>query len=494
MRARPGAGLLVGVPILLLILFTLGGLTEIREVGLPTVPWATLVALPVDLWLRDVAMALTIGAVVVGGLLAPHPSARLRRLGIGSALVWLAALGSQLLLTVSEVLALPWRQAWDVSAAGSLLTQTDLGRVMLAQFLLVSVAIALQVAGGPRPIPSVVLGLLLVAAWLPGLTGHSGMDHGHVAAAIALGVHIACASLWVGGLIAAAVYLAEGGVEPGLLLRRFSVVALISVIAISETGLLNASLRLEGPAGLITSAYGAIILAKVAVLVVLIGWGWRHRRALASQWDAQVAVDRGVDRPTFLRWAGWEVLWMGAVYGLSIALSRTAPPGPVISGDQVTPGALVLLLLGIPLAVTFAVPGVLGRFERLRAYPEAVAAVSVMAVVVAGTWQASPLAAGTLGVQGAAVVTVVLLLTLGIVLSVTLRVSRVAGAIVLIGMPVALWWLHRESTSGWDAGQWSVMLLAEGLVAWAAFGTSGSTAQAAESASAPDPAEPRVMA
>ena len=59
MRSHPLPGLLVGLPVLLLVLYTLGGLTELGDVGLPTVPFATLLALPIDLWLRDLATAVT---------------------------------------------------------------------------------------------------------------------------------------------------------------------------------------------------------------------------------------------------------------------------------------------------------------------------------------------------------------------------------------------------------------------------------------------------
>ena len=55
------------------------------------------------------------------------------------------------------------------------------------------------------------------------------------------------------------------GSDPALLLRRFSLVAVACVIVIAETGLLNASLRLDGLASLLTSPYGAIILAKVGI-------------------------------------------------------------------------------------------------------------------------------------------------------------------------------------------------------------------------------------
>ncbi|HEV8023514.1 MAG TPA: hypothetical protein VGP37_01350, partial [Candidatus Nanopelagicales bacterium] len=49
------ASLLAGVPVLLLVLWGIGGLSEQNIPGLPVVPLATLWSLPVDLWVRDIA-------------------------------------------------------------------------------------------------------------------------------------------------------------------------------------------------------------------------------------------------------------------------------------------------------------------------------------------------------------------------------------------------------------------------------------------------------
>ncbi len=472
MRSHPILGLLVGLPILLLVLYTLGGLTELGDIGLPTVPLATLLALPLDLWVRDLATALTVGAVVIS-LVAPGPSAVLRRLAIGSAAVWLATLAAQLVLTVSEIFALTWSQLADrtllASVAGELITGTDLGRVIVAQGVLVGLAIVLLIVGRARMVQAVVLAFVAVAAWLPGLTGHAGMDHGHVAATIGLGLHVVAASAWVGGLIAVAAYIGRSGADPALVLRRFSTIALISVLVLAETGLLNASLRLDGPAALLTSPYGAILLAKIGVLIVLIGWGRRHRRAVADGWAAD-EQRRGVSSSTFLRWVSWEVLWMGAVYGLSIALSRTAPPGVVLPGDHVSVGAVVALLIGIPLALAFAVPSRAGRFTAARRYPEAVAVAGVVTVVVVATWQASAVAASTVGLQVASVLTIALLLGCGVVLAPAVASSAPAAGIIMIGLPIATWWIERDVVGGLGLGTWSTILLAEGLLAWAAFG------------------------
>lgn len=473
MRSHPLPGLLVGLPVLLLVLYTLGGLTELGDVGLPTVPFATLLALPIDLWLRDLATAVTVGAAVIS-IVAPQPSAIVRRLGIGGAAVWLVALCAQLVLTVSEVFARGWAQLADrsvlASLVGELVTGTDLGRVIVAQGVLVAVALVLLMAGSTRVSSVTTLGLVAIAAWLPGLTGHSGIQHGHVAATIGLGLHVVFASVWVGGLIAAAAYIARGGADPALMLRRFSAVALISVLVIAETGLLNASLRLDGPAALVTSSFGAILLAKVAVLIVLIGWGRRHRRALSDDWSAGRHVPDGPTGATFLRWTAWEVVWMGAVYGLSIALSRAAPPGVALPGDRLAPGAIVLLLVGLPMAALFAAPSLVQRFAAVRRYPEAVAVAGVVAVVVAASWQPSRMAADSVGVQVAGGLVIMLLIGCGIVLAPAVASSVPAAVIVMAGLPAATWWIERQSPAGPSAATWCAVLLAEGLVAWASFG------------------------
>lgn len=467
------AGLLVGLPILLLILFTLGGLTEVGEVGLPSVPLATLLALPVDLWLRDLATAVTVGALLVG-LLAPQPIHAVRRMALIGGVVWLAALAGQLLLTVSEIFALPWSQVGDASilrsTARELVAQTDLGRVMVAQAILVALALVLAGLRRHRWMPVAALALVIVAAWLPGLTGHAGMDHGHVAATIALGLHVVGASLWVGGLIAVAVQIGGHGSDPALVLRRFSLVAVICVVVIAETGLLNASLRLDGLASLLTSPYGAIILAKVGILIILIGWGLRHREALAVSWSDRGGAVIDARERTFQGWVAWEVLWMGAVYGLSIALSRTAPPGVALGGDRLSLGAIVLLLLGIPMAVAWAVPAVTRRLPQMRAYPEPMAVGALVVIVAVSTWQTSAAAADTVGVQVAALVSGVALVGCGLLLVQAIRASAAAAVILMAGLPAVTWWLERDVPGGLGIGTWSTVLLAEGLVAWCAFG------------------------
>ena len=141
--ARISLGLLAGLPVLLLILATLGALSQTSLEGMPVVPWQTLWSLPLDRWLRDVAATIVLGFVVVGGLLLPRVDSRLVRIASLAALVWLAALIAQIPLTVSELLGRPLSDSVDLQIVWSLLSQTDLGRILVAQIILVALALAL---------------------------------------------------------------------------------------------------------------------------------------------------------------------------------------------------------------------------------------------------------------------------------------------------------------------------------------------------------------
>lgn len=446
--------LFVGIPILLLVIASLGGLSESDVPGLPVVPFATLLSLPIDIWIRDIAMAITIGGAIVGGVLAPRPDPRVGRLTSGAALVWLAALAIQAILTVSEVLAIPLRSSFDPTIMWSLLTQTTLGRVILIQIVLVALVALLGWVVLDRTTGVIVAAASVVAAFLLGFTGHSGISDGHSAATISLGIHVVAASAWIGGLIATIAVVSARSASCRVVLRRFSVLALICVILLAESGLLNASLRLEGPAAVITSPYGAIITAKVCVLVVLIGFGWRQRRRVIDRLSEQSATR------TLLQLSLWEIAWMGIVIGLSVALARTAPPAGVVAGDAMSVASIVLLALAIPLALRWTItsrsPG------PLRRYPEAAAVLVVVAMVAFPTAMQSQI----LGPQVIAILAIAILPTVGWMFwsAVDAPQRSIASAIVVLCLPAVAWWTERDVPGGLSWSTWVVAGLGIGLV------------------------------
>jgi len=209
-------------PIALLVLATLGGLSETGLIGIPIVPWYTLFGLPIDLVIRDIATACTVGFALIGGVLAPRPDPYLGKLTSAAALVWLAALLSQIVFTVSEVLALPMSGSFDPTIMRSLLTQTTVGQVILGQIALVAFVALLGWVVLGRTTGWIVLGIAVVAAYLPGLTGHSGIQEGHTSATIALGFHLVSMAVWIGGLIAITLYALRVGVASEKVIRTYS--------------------------------------------------------------------------------------------------------------------------------------------------------------------------------------------------------------------------------------------------------------------------------
>lgn len=454
---RVAAPLLVGLPILLLVLFALGGLQSSDIPGLPVVPWVTLWSLPIDVWIRDAATALTIGGALVGGVLSPRPDPWLGRVASLAALVWLAAIAVQSVLTVSEVLAVPLGEALNPTIVWSLLSQTTLGQTMLAQMAIVTLVALLAWVVLDHVTGWIVFAGAAVAAFLPGLTGHSGIADGHVAATVSLGVHVVAATLWIGGLIATMCVLARRSPQADVVLRRFSAVALGCVVAVAETGLLNASLRVDGPAALLASQYGAIILAKVTVLILLIGFGWRHRQAMLRDVDGGLAF--------VVRVAASEIAWMGAVLGLSVALSRTAPPASSAAGDVIAVGTLILLGLFAPLAALWATTDDLRvPRARLRSFPEIAAVLLVFGMALVGT-----LSTASWPPQVVAVIALVLLPVLGWMFWTAVFAARsLVGLVgVMVALPVLAWWVERDVPGGLNAGTWLTVVLGVGVLSGA---------------------------
>ena len=425
-------GLLAGIPVLLLILATLGALSETTVEGLPVVPWQTLWGLPLDRWVRDVAAAIVLGFVVVGGLLLPRVDHRLVRIASLAALAWLVALLAQVPLTVSELLGRPLTQSFEPQIVVALLTQTQLGQILIAQIVLVSLVALLGWAILGRVTAAIVFALAGTAAGLTGLMGHSGLHSGHNSASISLAVHLLAVGVWVGGLIAVCSHVMRHPDGAALAIRRFSTLALVCVIVLAESGLLNASLRVDGVASLITTAYGTLILAKATLLAALIVFGWRQRRHV---------VPTG-DRAGLVRFAAYEVLLMGIALGISVALSRTAPPAGAIAGDRITAGALAVLALGVPLVMAWAgaAPAWLRRVTS--AYPEPFAvAVAVITYVMAAI-----VPSGLLGIGVAAVLASCVLVAVGWAFAVAALGPRGLPALILAAVlwPTALWLASRS--------------------------------------------------
>lgn len=159
----------------------------------------------------------------------------------------------------------------------------------------------------------VVLVAALLGCLTPAVTGHTGSSPDHQLAVVTVALHVGASALWVGGLGVLLVLIAPQRPLLDRALPRFSRIATICVFGTALTGVANALLRLPTLGDLVTSGYGALILVKTGLVVVLGGLGWLARRRLA----------RGT--LPVLRWAGIEVTVMAVTIGVAAALSQTAP-------------------------------------------------------------------------------------------------------------------------------------------------------------------------
>jgi putative copper resistance protein D len=159
----------------------------------------------------------------------------------------------------------------------------------------------------------VVLVIALLGMLTPGVTGHASSSASHEVAVTTVALHVAAASLWVGGLGAILVLLGRRRELLARALPRFSTLAGACLAVVTISGLLTAQVRLGSWAALFGTGYGALVIAKVGALVLLGLLGLVTRRRMAA------------GRMPVLRWAGVEVTVMAVTLGLAAALSQAAP-------------------------------------------------------------------------------------------------------------------------------------------------------------------------
>lgn len=122
-------------------------------------------------------------------------------------------------------------------------------------------------------LPSLAALLLLP---VPSIAGHA-LDSGRPGYAIVVDVlHVAAASLWLGGLVSLALAL-RGGEERAATWRRFSNLALVSVLVLGVTGVVRAYTELDSVSQVWSTGYGRLLIVKSTLLALLAGIGWLNR-------------------------------------------------------------------------------------------------------------------------------------------------------------------------------------------------------------------------
>ncbi|MBW0093453.1 bifunctional copper resistance protein CopD/cytochrome c oxidase assembly protein [Pseudonocardia sp. KRD-184] len=333
-RTSGSSGLvLLGTAIAVLVaagLTALSGARPLVALGLPDPGVLTTVGLPAVRAVAEVAMVLTIGALLLAAFLAPPQKSgyldvagyRALRTAGWTAALWVVAAVLLVPLTVADALGRPVADVLDVGLLLEVVPQLAASTA----WSWTAVIAALVVVGCRSVLTwgwTAVLFGLSVAGPLPvTLTGHSAAGGSHDIATDSLVLHVLASSLWVGGLVAVIALAASRGPDRAAALAtavpRFSALALVCWLVLAVTGTINALTRIS-PGAVFGSYYGGLLLAKAGALLALGALGALHRRSTVG------AASRGEPR-ALLRLGGVEVLLMLATIGLAVALGRTAAP------------------------------------------------------------------------------------------------------------------------------------------------------------------------
>jgi copper transport protein len=218
--------------------------------------------------------------------------------------------------------------------------QTRFGKAFLFQLAFAAVAAPVAfIAGQAR---NSALGAVTLAPAVCLLPTLSSAGHARTSGTIALVadlIHLAAASTWVGGLAFTILALLLAGDDRWPLaaraVPRFSLLAVISFVTLVAAGTVRGSEELvpSGTAarhwprtiwdGLWHTTYGQLLLAKIALVLPLLGLGAYNNRFAVPRLRKQVASV--VEQGRFLRAAGAELLIMATIVGVTAVLV-TEPP------------------------------------------------------------------------------------------------------------------------------------------------------------------------
>lgn len=230
---------------------------------------------------------------------------------------------------------------------------TSLGAVVverLGALVLMAVGIAATfVARAPAVRIGIGLAGLGAAAsmWVDVAASHAGAQAPVAVNLLAQWAHVVATGVWIGGLLTLipAVRGAPSDLK-GQAVRRFSTAAGVAIVVVAVTGTFRAVIEIGSVDRLFSTAFGVLVLVKVALFVVLAGLGAINRFGNVPRASR---VLRGLRRI-----ATTEIVVGVAAVLVAAALVNVAPP--VASAEAVsTPQPVTLVVSGSDFATTVKV-------------------------------------------------------------------------------------------------------------------------------------------
>ncbi|WP_062206252.1 copper resistance CopC/CopD family protein [Aureimonas sp. AU12] len=280
---------------------------------------------PIRAFVWTTKLMLYLGLVFgVGGLAS---DACIRRLGGGARnivrsalLLGLAAaplaIGAQGLDALGASLgALGQPAVWQAGAS------TSFGRTVAfsaTAFLLALLALALRRQAARRAVTALAL---LAIGWALAASGHAGSASPQWLTRPAVFVHALAVAAWIGALVPLCLALRGNGPSASASLRRFSSLIPWVVAALFASGLILAIIQIGTPAALWETAYGRVLLVKLALLGVLFALAGANR----WRWTGPTLQGEAIARRRLVRSLAAEIVVAVLVLG-TVALWRFTPP------------------------------------------------------------------------------------------------------------------------------------------------------------------------
>ncbi|WP_274363418.1 copper resistance CopC/CopD family protein [Paenibacillus thermotolerans] len=226
--------------------------------------------------------------------------------------IWLQALHLAAFLLLA---ALQWA---DVQAGGGLdallnfVRTTDIGRSWLFTLLLSAAGFALLFRY--RYVDASWAALLIAAKTL---RGHSGMTDSVALSRLFDGIHLAAASLWVGGLLTLLVLLRRNRERLAAFVPAFSTAALLAFAVLAATGIVQAMWISKHISVILATGWGTLLIAKLMIVLLVLPVAFILRRSFAAGKAGR-----------FQGWLRADIVLLAAVIAVTGALTHTSPVPP----------------------------------------------------------------------------------------------------------------------------------------------------------------------
>jgi copper transport protein len=193
--------------------------------------------------------------------------------------------------------------------------------------------------------------------WVDVAASHAGAQAPVAANLVVQWAHIVAGGVWIGGLVAL-IFAVRGQPSDvtGQTVRRFSTVAGIAIVVVALTGTFRAVIEIGSIGKLFTTAFGILVLVKIALFLVLAALGAVNRYGNVPRASSTLRRLRRV--------ASTELVIGTAVVLVAAALVNVAPPVASATAATTRQAAQVVVsgsdfatTVKVRLAVTPGAPG-----------------------------------------------------------------------------------------------------------------------------------------